>query len=290
MNGRVCLVTGATNGIGLEACKALAQQGATLVMVGRDPARSESALQAGRAVAAPGASVELLLADLSKMGDVRRLAQQFEQRHTQLHVLLNNAGVFLETRQVTEDGLEATFATNHLAYFLLTHLLLPTLLASGSARVVNVSSDAHRRAKLDMGDLQSERRYSGWRAYANSKLENLLFTLALAQRLRCTEVTANSLHPGVVSTGFALNNQGLIARFYRLFGPLLVTPEKGARTSVYLAASPEVEGVSGEYFARCRRVRASRTAQDAALAERLWLESARLAGVPPELPTPRVTP
>ena len=280
MAGRVCLVTGATNGIGLEACKALAQQGATLVMVGRDAARGEAALQQVRA-GAPQASVELLLADLSKQQDVRRLAQQFQARHAQLHVLLNNAGVILEQRQVTEDGLEATFATNHLAYFLLTKLLLPTLLQSGSARVVNVASEAHRRARLDLEDLQSERGYSGWRAYSNSKLANILFTLSLAQRLRGTQVTANSLHPGVVSSGFALNNTGLTARFYKLFAPLLTTSEKGAETSVYLASSPEVEGVSGEYFKRCRRARPSRAAQDAALAEKLWVKSAQLTAVAP---------
>jgi len=280
MAGRVCLVTGATNGIGLEACKALAQQGATLVMVGRDAARGEAALQAVRA-AAPEARVELLLADLSKQQEVRKLAQDFQRRHAQLHVLLNNAGVYLTQRQVTEDGLEATLATNHLSYFLLTHLLLPTLHASGNARVVNVSSDAHRRARLDLDDLQCERRFSGWRAYANSKLCNILFTLSLAQRLRGTQVTANSLHPGVVSTGFALNNPGFIARFYKLAAPLLTTAEKGAQTSVYLAASPEVEGVSGEYFVRSRRARASRTAQDAALAEKLWVKSAQLVRVTP---------
>lgn len=278
--GRVCLVTGATGGIGLETCKALAQQGATLVMVGRDAARGEAALQQVRAVA-PQAPVELLLADLSKQQDVRRLAQDFLKRHSRLHVLVNNAGVILEKRQLTEDGLEATFATNHLAYFLLTHLLRPTLEASGNARVVNVSSDAHRRARLDLEDLQSERSYSGWRAYANSKLANILFTLSLAQRMRGTQLTANSLHPGVVSTGFALNNTGLIARFYKLAAPFLTTPEKGAQTTVYLAASPEVEGVSGEYFVRSRRARPSRSAQDAALAEKLWVKSAQLVGISP---------
>jgi retinol dehydrogenase 12 len=280
LSGQVCLVTGATGGIGLESARALAQRGAHVVMVGRDPVRSEAALQSVRA-SAPGASVELLLADLSQQQQVRALAAAFLARHTRLHVLLNNAGVIHEQRQVTADGLEATFATNHLAPFLLTHLLLPTLLQTGEARVVTVSSRAHRRARLDLEDLQGERRYGGMRAYANSKLANILFTTALARRLRGTQVTANSLHPGVVRTGFGVHNPGLIGLVFRLGARFFITPEEGARTSVYLAASPEVSGVSGEYFARCRRVHPSRAAQDAGLAEKLWLKSAQLTGVTP---------
>ncbi|MBF5043017.1 SDR family oxidoreductase [Aggregicoccus sp. 17bor-14] len=280
MAGRVCLVTGATGGIGLEAAKALARQGATLVLVGRDAARGEAALQAVRD-AAPGVSAELLLADLSRQKDVRALAAAFLQRHEALHVLLNNAGAIYEKRQVTEDGLEATFATNHLSYFLLTHLLRGALEAGGDARIVNVASRAHQRARLDLDDLQAERRYSGMRAYANSKLANILFTQALARRLRGGRVTANSLHPGVVRTGFGRNNAGAIGHVFRLFAPFFLTPEEGAKTSVYLASSPEVSGVSGEYFARCRRMRPSRAAQDEALAEKLWAKSAQLTGVAP---------
>ena len=280
MEGRVCLVTGATGGIGLEAAKALAAQGATLVLVGRDAGRGEAALQAVRAHA-PGAQVELLLADLSKQRDVRALAQAFLARHARLHVLLNNAGALFDQRQVTEDGLEATFATNHLAYFLLTSLLRPTLEASGSARVVNVASDAHRRGRIDLQDLQGERRFSGWGAYCNSKLANVLFTTELARRLRGTDVSANCLHPGVVRTGFAQGTQGLFGLFFKHAAPLLLTPARGAQTSIYLASSPEVEGVSGEYFKRCRRVRPSKSAQDATLAAQLWTKSAQLTGVTP---------
>jgi NAD(P)-dependent dehydrogenase (short-subunit alcohol dehydrogenase family) len=280
MEGRVCLVTGATGGIGLEAAKSLAAQGATLVLVGRDAGRGEAALQAVR-THAPGAQVELLLADLSKQRDVRALAEAFLARHARLHVLLNNAGALFDRRQVTEDGLEATFATNHLAYFLLTYLLRPTLEASGSARVVNVASDAHRRGRINLQDLQGERSFSGWGAYSNSKLANVLFTTELARRLRGTDVTANCLHPGVVRTGFAQGAQGLFGLFFKHAAPLLLTPERGAQTSIYLASSPEVEGVSGEYFKRCRRVRPSKSGQDAALAAQLWVKSAQLTGVTP---------
>jgi retinol dehydrogenase-12 len=278
MNGKVCLVTGATNGIGLEASKALASLGATVVLVGRDPGRIESSLASVRQ-AAPDAKVEPLQADFTSLKDVRALAEAFKARHSRLDVLLNNAGLVLHERQVTKDGFEATLGINHLAPFLLTHLLLDVLKASGPARVVNVSSEAHRYAKLDLSDLQAERGYNMMRVYGNSKLANILFTQALARRLQGTQVTANSLHPGVVRTGFGQNTKGLMNFAVNAFAMFFLTAEKGARTPVYLASSPEVEGVSGQYFIKCRRRTPSRAARDEQFAERLWQVSEELTGV-----------
>jgi retinol dehydrogenase-12 len=278
MDGKVCLVTGATNGIGLEASKALASLGATVVIVGRDPGRIESSLAYIRQ-AVPDAKVEALQADFTCLKDVRALAEAFKARHSRLDVLLNNAGLVLHERQVTKDGFEATLGINHLAPFLLTHLLLDVLKASGPARVVNVSSDAHKFASLDFSDLQAERSYRMMRVYGNSKLANILFTQALARRLQGTQVTTNCLHPGVVRTGFGHNTQGLMNFAVKTCAMFFLTAEKGARTLVYLASSPEVEGVSGQYFYKCRRRKPSRAARDEQLAERLWQVSAELTGV-----------
>lgn len=280
MDGKVCLITGATGGIGLETAKALGRLGATVVLVGRDPARTQAAVDAvNQAVA--GARVDTILADLSSLQAVRALADTFLSRYSRLDVLLNNAGLIIDQRQVTVDGLEATLATNHLAPFLLTHLLLDTLKASGPARVINVSSDVHRIGKLDFNDLQSERRYDGFRVYATSKLANLLFTHALAKRLEGTPVTTNAVHPGVVRSGFGHNTQGYFRWIVKLGGPFFLSAAGGARTSIYLASSPEVDGVSGKYFIRCRKRKPSAAARDDALAEQLWRESARLTGVQP---------
>jgi retinol dehydrogenase 12 len=278
MDGKVCLITGATNGIGLEAAKALAQQGATVVLVGREPGRIEAALAQVRQ-AAPGAKVESLQADFTSLKEVRALAEAFKARHSRLDVLLNNAGLVLHERQVTKDGFEATLGINHLAPFLLTHELLEVLKASGPARVVNVSSVAHTFAHLDFEDLQSERGYKMMRVYGSSKLANILFTQALARRLKGTQVTTNSLHPGTVRTGFGHNTQGLMRFAVKTFGAFFLTAEQGARTLVYLASSPEVEGVSGQYFFKCRAKVPSRDARNEQLAERLWQVSAQLTGV-----------
>jgi retinol dehydrogenase 12 len=278
MDGKVCLVTGATNGIGLEACKTLASLGATVVLVGRDPGRIESALAQVRQ-AAPGAKLDSLQADFASLSDVRALADAFKARYSRLDVLLNNAGLVLHERQVTKDGFEATIGINHLAPFLLTHLLMDVLKASGPARVVNVSSEAHRLASLDIDDLQSTRGYKMMRAYGNSKLANILFTQALARRLKGTQVTTNSLHPGTVRTGFGHNTEGMMRFAVTIFAKFFLTAEQGARTSVYLSSSPEVEGVSGQYFIKCRPAKPSRAGRDEQLAERLWQVSAQLTGV-----------
>lgn len=279
MDEKVCLVTGATRGIGLEAARALARLGATVVLVGRDPQRTQDALAEIRA-AVPDAKLDSLLADFTSLSSVRKLAEDFKARYPRLDVLLNNAGLIMDRREETQDGFEATFGINHLAPFVLTNLLRDVLVASGPARIINVSSEAHRFAKLDFEDLQATRGYIPMRVYGNSKLANILFTRSLARRFAGTKVTANSLHPGVVATGFGHNAKGLFRHLVKLAGPFMLTAAKGARTSVYLASSPEVEGVTGEYFIRSRKAKPSRDARDEALAERLWQVSAELTGVP----------
>lgn len=279
MQGKVCLITGATSGIGLESARALAARGATVVLSGRDPGRGDAALAEVRRTV-PDAKLDLMLADLTSLASVRKLAGDFKAKYSRLDVLLNNAGLIHDRRKVTADGFEATFATNHLSHYLLTNLLLELLTSSGAARVVNVSSDAHRIGSLDfLEDLQAERGYSGMTVYGNSKLANILFTRGLQRRLEGTKVTTNSLHPGVVRTGFGLNSEGFFKHLVKLAAPFMLSAEGGARTSVYLASSPEVEGVSGKYFAKCKVARETKAAQDAAAAETLWQKSAELTGV-----------
>jgi NAD(P)-dependent dehydrogenase (short-subunit alcohol dehydrogenase family) len=278
MEGKVCLVTGATSGIGLVTALELARQGACVVLVGRSHQKLDAALQQIRAETG-SQQVEALLADLSVQQQVRDLARQFQERHQHLDVLVNNAGGMWLKRERTADGIERTFAVNHLAYFLLTNLLLDVLKASAPAHVVSVSSAAHKRATLDFDNLQGERSYRGWRQYCRSKLMNLLFSYELARRLEGTGVTANALHPGFVATGFAGNNgwRGrLIQLAARLFG---LSVEQGARTVVSLASSPEVAGVSGRYFVRERAVDSSRASYDEAAAKRLWQVSAAMTGL-----------
>jgi NAD(P)-dependent dehydrogenase (short-subunit alcohol dehydrogenase family) len=279
LDGRTCLVTGATSGIGLETARGLAELGARVVMVGRDPERGE---QARRDVARRSGNprVELLLADLSSLAGVRGLAEAFLAQHDALHVLVNNAGTVELSRRTTVDGFERTFAVNHLAYFLLTNLLLPRLIASAPARIVNVSSEAHRFGRLDLADLQSERSYSAMRVYGTSKLLNILFTVELAERLAGTGVTANCLHPGAVSTRLGTQN-GLLARaLTALLRPFFLSPAQGAANSLYVAAAPELDGVSGSYFVKQRAVPASRRSRRRGLARRVWARSSQLAGLP----------
>ena len=278
MQGKVCLITGATSGIGAVTARVLAQQGAALLLVGRNPDKTRAIVdqlqdQTGNR------NIVGLLADLSSQQQIRQLAQQVRDQTPRLDVLVNNAGGIWMKRQETVDGLEMTFAVNHLAYFLLTHLLLDVLKASAPARIVNVASRAHQGARLDFDDLQNRRRYSGWRAYTQSKLANVLFTYELARRLAGTHVTANALHPGFVATGFGGNNgwKGRLWQFVARF--LAISSEKGARTILYLATSPEGEGVSGKYFDQEQAVPSSPASYDASAAERLWQVSLELTGL-----------
>lgn len=272
--GKVCMVTGANSGIGRETALSLARMGGTVVMVCRDRGRSEPVLAELRAAASNGA-VELMIADLSSQRSIRELAAAFKQKYDRLDVLVNNAGAFFFKREVTADGLEATFALNHLGYFLLTDLLLDLLMASAPARVVSVSSGAQAAASINFDDLQGERQYSQWRAYAQSKLANVLFTSELARRLEGTGVTANCLHPGFVRSNLATSSR-LARSIVALMRPFTISAEAGAETVVYLASSPEVEGVTGKYFVKKRAVQPSREARDPAVARRLWQASADL--------------
>jgi retinol dehydrogenase-12 len=277
MTGRTCLITGATNGIGRAAARALARLGAGLVLVGRNRERGERVVdeicrESGNR------DVALLLADLSSQAQVRQLAAEFLAAGRPLHVLLNNAGVVNLHRETTIDGRETTFAVNHLAHFLLTELLLPRLKESAPARIVNVASDAHAQAggRLDFDDLDSSRSYSVMRVYGKSKLANILFTRELARRLEGSGVTANCLHPGFVGSNFARNNGAIAGVVMTLLRPFARSPEKGAETAVYLASSPEVEGVSGKYFVDCRVREPRDFARSDDDARRLWEVSERL--------------
>lgn len=280
------MVTGATSGIGAVTARELARAGATVVLVGRDAAKcAREVRRIGRDM--PGSRAEALVADLSSQAQIRRLAARFEERHRRLDVLVNDAGAYFARRQVTVDGLEMTFALNHLSYFLLTLLLMKRLTASPAARVVNVSSSAHAAGGIDFENLQAEKRYDRLEAYARSKLANLLFTYELARRLAGTHVTANALHPGIVATRlgadrgwFRMKVRNLVrVRLRGLVSLGMITPEQGARTSIHLASSPVVEGVSGRYFEECREALSSDASYDRTAAATLWRVSEDLTGV-----------
>ncbi len=278
MEGKVCLVTGATSGIGLVTARELARRGARVIGVGRSPERSAEAARQIREQTGTSA-VEYLVADLSAQKELRKLADQVKAATGRLDVLVNNAGLIRLQRELTVDGLEMTFALNHLAYFLLTNLLLDTLKASAPARIVSVASAAHHHCKINFDDLQASKKYSAWRAYQQSKLANILFTRELARRLEGTGVSANTLHPGYVRTqifrpeGFA---GWLMRRAAELFA---ITPEEGAKTTIYLASSPEVEGQTGLYFVKQKAAASSPESLDDATARMLWDVSARLTGL-----------
>jgi len=277
MAGRTVLVTGGTNGIGKATAAGLAALGARVAITGRDPGRAETAAAEIRADGGP--PVEVFVADMSAQAEVRRLASDVLAALPRLDVLVNNVGGFWNTRRVTVDGLEHMFALNHLAPFLLTHLLIDRLIESAPARVVTVSSDAQRMGRIDFADLQGERSWSGQRAYNQSKLANVLFTYELARRLRGTGVTATVLHPGLVRTGFGAEDPGRIQRMITPFMGLMKSPEQGARTSIHLASAPEVEGITGQFFANRKPRRSSRRSYDEADALRLWEVSAGLVGL-----------
>jgi retinol dehydrogenase 14 len=279
MAEKVCLITGATSGIGKATAVGLANMGASVVVVGRDRGRGEAAM-AEIKESSPNASVDLMLADLSSQKEIRQLAEEFKDAYPRLDVLVNNAGVFLGKRITTADGIEMTFAVNHLAYFLLTNLLLDVLEASAPSRIVNVSSGAQSNGTIDFADLQGEKGYKGTKAYSQSKLANVLFTYELARRLEGTGVTANCLHPGAVRTNFGSGSSGIFGFMVRALRPLMVSPEKGAETSIYLASSPEVEGVSGRYFVKKAEARSSDESYDERIARRLWEVSAELTNLP----------
>ncbi len=275
--GKQVLITGATSGIGAVAATALATQGAALVIIARDRHRGEETLARIRA-ATGNERLELLVGDLAVQADVRRLAREFREQHTRLDVLINNAGGVFGRRQRTPDGLELTFALDHLAYFLLTNELLDVLKASAPSRIVNTSSDASEQGRLDFDDLQLERGYRPFRAYANAKLANLLFTFELARRLEGSGVTATCLHPGFVRTGFGSGLGTPLRAGTRAAQLFARRPKKGAETLLHLASSRAVAGVNGTYFFDKQPKRPPAAALDLALAARLWKVSEQLTG------------
>jgi retinol dehydrogenase 14 len=279
MRGKACLVTGGSSGIGKATALGLANMGATVIVVGRDRSRGEAAVTEIKQKSNNDA-VDLMLADLSSQASIRRLAEDFKDRYQQLHVLINNAGVFTSKHTVTVDGIETTFAVNHLAPFLLTNLLLDVLKASAPARIINITSSGERSGTINFDDLQGEGRYSGFQAYNQSKLAMILFTYELARKLEGTGVTVNCVHPGVVVTNLGRGSSGAFGLLLRLMRPFFSSPEKGAETPIYLASSPEVEGVSGKYFAKKAEAKSSERSYDTVTARRLWQVSAELTKLP----------
>lgn len=277
--GKTVVITGGTGGIGLQAALALAAMDARLVLIGRDRVRGEAARE-WLARIRPGLAVDVHYADLSRFDEVRRVAAALDASLDRIDVLVNNAGAIFNRRETTVDGLERTFALNHMSYFLLTELLRDKLTRSAPARIVSVASEAHRGARLDFGDLQSSTGYFGWKVYRRSKLCNILFTRELAGRLAGSGVTANCLHPGFVATAIGDNTTGLFRRGVRFLKRFFArTPEEGARTSIYTVSAPELAGVTGGYFVDCKPAQPSPEAMDDEAARRLWEASARLAGL-----------
>jgi NAD(P)-dependent dehydrogenase (short-subunit alcohol dehydrogenase family) len=278
MTDRTVLVTGGTGGIGKATAAGLAALGARVAITGRDRRRAEEAAADIRATGGP--AVDVFVADMSSQAEVRRLAADVLQALPRLDVLVNNVGGFWNSRRVTVDGLEHTFALNHLAPFLLTNLLVDRLAESAPARAVMVSSDAQRLGRIDFDDLQGERSWSGQQAYNQSKLANILFTYELARRLHGTGVTANALHPGVVLTAFGAEDPGRIQRMIMPFARwVMKTPDEGARTSIHLASAPELDGVTGQFFADSKPRRSAKRSYDEDVAARLWDVSSELTGI-----------
>jgi len=279
MTGKICIVTGSNSGIGKTTALALAEMGATVVMIVRNPEKGEIARQdiiehSGNEL------VDILVADLSSMEEVRRVAEEFKNKYSKLDVLVNNAGGLLNKQHITVDGNELTFAINHLTPFLLTHELLDPLKAGAPSRVVNVSSGAQAMGKIDFDNLQSEKGYSFFRAYSNAKLMLVMTTYELARRLEGTGISVNVLHPGFVRTNFGKGDAGRGRRLmFKLSGAFARSAKKGAETPVYLASAPEVEGVSGKYFSNRKPSKSSKTSYDLELQQQLWVRTEEILGL-----------
>ena len=278
MGGKTVLITGGTSGIGKATAVALAAMGANVVITGRNAERGEAVVEEIKAQST-NAAVDLILADLYVQSEVRRLAETFLARHDRLDVLVNNAGLVHSKRTETPDGIESTLALNHLAPFLLTNLLLDRLRESAPARIVTTSSESQRWGDMDFSDLQSRRKYRGMHVYGTTKLANIMFTYELADRLKGTGITANCLHPGGVNTNFGMNNSGPWALLIWASKPFLRSPEQGADTMIWLASSPQIDGVSGKYFSDRKEIAAQEIAYDLVARRRLWEISEELTGL-----------
>jgi retinol dehydrogenase-12 len=278
LNGKVCLVTGATSGIGEVTAKALAARGAQVILVGRNQLKADKTVQQIQSETGSN-SVQYLLADFADLQQIHDLVSSFKSQYSRLDVLINNAGAYFNSRRQTAYGVEMTFLVNHLAPFLLTNLLLDMIKASPAARIINVSSDAHQYGSMDFADLEYKRRYFGMKAYARSKLANIMFTYELARRLEGSAVTVNALHPGHIATDIWRTNFSLIGPLLKwIMGFFAITPEEGAKTSIYLASSPEVEGLTGQYYVKREVVQSSPMSYDQNLARQLWRVSEQLSG------------
>jgi NAD(P)-dependent dehydrogenase (short-subunit alcohol dehydrogenase family) len=277
MRGKTVVITGGTSGIGEVAAETLATKGARIVLVARDKTRGDATL-ARLHNSAPNVAHAIYFADLTRLAETKRVAAQIADQERRIDVLINNAGALFASRRLTQDGLEFTFALNHMAYFVLTEGLHERLLASRPARIINTASAAHQDATLDFADLQSAKNFGAMKAYSRSKLCNILFTRELARRLHGTGVTANCLHPGFVATRFGDESGGAISRLFWLGKFFAITPAKGAETIVYLASSPDVATTTGQYYDKCLPTTPSLPARDDRSALLLWQRSAALAG------------
>lgn len=278
---KVCLVTGATSGMGLVTAEALARQGATTIMVGRSRERAEAAADRIREQTG-NESVDFIVADLSSQTEIRRLAAEFKRRHQHLHVLVNNVGAWFTRRRESADGIEMTFALNYLGHFLLTDLLLDVLKASSPSRIVNIASYGHAKGRIDFDDLEGRHDYNGMKAYRQSKLADVMFTYELARRLEGAGVSANAVNPGLVASNFGLDNFAapwLVGLLRRAYGLVALSAEEGAKTAVYLATSEEVQGVSGRYFEKQQAVPSSEASYDRERQTRLWKASEEMTGL-----------
>jgi retinol dehydrogenase 12 len=275
LKDKICIITGSTSGIGKETAKVLAAKGAVLVLPVRDSMKGEI-LRDEILEKNPEARLDFIQCDLSSFSSIRAFAADFKSKYKNLHLLINNAGIWETKRNLSVDGIEKNFAINHLAPFLLTNLLLDTIKASAPARIINVSSEAHRQADINFQDLEMEKKYSSFRSYSQSKLANILFTKKLSQKLKGSGVTANCLHPGVVSTSLFDKMPRILTGIFSLF---MISPEKGAQTTLYLATSPEVDKISGEYFAKSQRKKPASAALRQDIADKLWTKSENYVGI-----------
>jgi len=280
LSGKVVVITGANSGMGLASTIALARMGARVIMACRSQARGEAALEEARQACKGRGDIRLMQLDLGSFSSIRQFASAYREQYDRLDVLLNNAGVVTIKRETTADGYEAMLGVNHLGHFLLTNLLLDPLTRAQQGRIVNVSSGAHKIGKIHWEDPNLSKGFHVAKGYAQSKLANILFTKELARRLSGTGVTANTLHPGAVSTSIGVNREtGFGKAVHRMLRPFFLTPDEGARTAVYLATAPEVEQVTGEYFVKCKPVQTAEKAGDPQLAARLWDWSERQTGL-----------
>lgn len=279
LKDKICIVTGSNSGIGKVTALEIAKMGATVIMVARSKEKGEKALEEVKSLSG-NKNIELMLCDSASQQSIRDFVEQFKAKYKNLHILVNNAGAAIPEKHLTKEGLESTFASNHLGYFLLTNLLLDLLKASAPARIVNVASDGHKMGHIDFDDLNYEhKKYNSTQAYCNSKLANVIFNKELAKKLKGTNVTANSLHPGVINSNFSAGANGIMKAFLKIFKPFLMTVEKGAETQIYLATSPDVEGVTGEYFTKKRIASTTREAKDENIAKRLWEVSEKMVSI-----------